>query len=106
MAAASLSLEYHRQMHEFMAARPDFLTKQLRHGLLEKNELIEFMESWLTEHIIMEDMRYIRPVTRGWSAQSTRNVRTDHRPAPDSGGNRCIWTGGTSFCFSPCCYRH
>ncbi|MFO1528022.1 MAG: bacteriohemerythrin [Turneriella sp.] len=64
MAAAGYKgLEYHRQMHEFMAARLDFLTKQLRHGLLEKNELIEFMESWLTEHIIMEDMRYIPAVT-------------------------------------------
>ncbi len=56
-------LEEHRQMHELMRTRLDALTERLKKGGLQRHELIEFMESWLTEHIIMEDMRYIPAVS-------------------------------------------
>lgn len=52
-------LEEHIKMHELMRTRLDLLTTQLKEGMLKRHDLIEFMESWLTEHIIMEDMRYI-----------------------------------------------
>lgn len=52
-------LEYHRTMHEFMRTRVDLLAARVSKGLLTTEELAEFMETWLTEHIIMEDMRYI-----------------------------------------------
>lgn len=51
--------KYHRAMHEYMRARLDLLEAQLAKKLLSLDELTEFMETWLTEHIIMEDMRYI-----------------------------------------------
>ncbi len=53
------NLAYHRAMHEFMRTRLSLLEAQLTRGLLSRDELMEFMETWLTEHIIMEDMRYI-----------------------------------------------
>lgn len=56
-------LMYHRKMHEFMRTRLDLLNAQLMKGFLSEAELVEFMETWLTEHIIMEDMRYIPAVT-------------------------------------------
>ncbi len=55
-------LMYHQKMHEFMRTRIGLLTAQLNEGLLTEDELVEFMETWLTEHIIMEDMRYIAAV--------------------------------------------
>ncbi len=56
------NLAYHRAMHEFMRTRLTLLQAQLAKGLLSREELTEFMETWLTEHIIMEDMRYIPAV--------------------------------------------
>lgn len=56
-------LEEHRKMHELMRTRLGLLTAQLKEGVLQRHDLIEFMESWLTEHIIMEDMRYIPAVS-------------------------------------------
>lgn len=53
------NLAYHRAMHEFMRTRLTLLQARLVKGLLSRSELSEFMETWLTEHIIMEDMRYI-----------------------------------------------
>lgn len=47
-----------------MRTRLDLLTAQLKQGLLSRAELVEFMETWLTEHIIMEDMRYILAVSK------------------------------------------
>jgi hemerythrin len=55
-------LMYHQKMHEFMRTRIALLKAQLNEGLLTEDELAEFMETWLTEHIIMEDMRYIAAV--------------------------------------------
>jgi hemerythrin len=55
-------LAYHKAMHEFMRTRLVLLKAQLDKGLLGRDELTEFMETWLTEHIIMEDMRYIPAV--------------------------------------------
>ncbi|WP_169314411.1 bacteriohemerythrin [Turneriella parva] len=57
-------LMYHQKMHEFMRTRINLLSAQLDKGLLTENELAEFMETWLTEHIIMEDMRYIAAVAK------------------------------------------
>lgn len=57
-------LEEHRKMHELMRTRLDLLTLQLKLGQLNRHDLVEFMETWLTEHIIMEDMRYIPSVAR------------------------------------------
>ncbi len=57
-------LELHRKMHDLMRTRLDLLTAQLKQGLLSRAELVEFMETWLTEHIIMEDMRYILAVSK------------------------------------------
>lgn len=56
------NLSYHSAMHEFMRTRLTLLQAQLAKGLLSPSELSEFMETWLTEHIIMEDMRYIPAV--------------------------------------------
>lgn len=56
------NLAYHRAMHEFMRTRLGLLQAQLAKGFLSRDELTEFMETWLTEHIIMEDMRYIPSV--------------------------------------------
>ncbi|GAB4422012.1 MAG: hypothetical protein OHK0011_00340 [Turneriella sp.] len=61
-------LEYHRSMHEFMRTRLTLLQAQLARGLLSYDELLEFMETWLTEHIIMEDMRYIPAVAAEYMA--------------------------------------
>lgn len=55
-------LMYHQKMHDFMRTRINLLSAQLDQGLLTENELAEFMETWLTEHIIMEDMRYITAI--------------------------------------------
>lgn len=55
-------LAYHRAMHEFMRTRLNLLQAQLAKSFLSRDELMEFMETWLTEHIIMEDMRYIPAV--------------------------------------------
>ena len=46
-----------------MRIRITLLRARLNEGLLTEAELAEFMETWLTEHIIMEDMRYIAAVT-------------------------------------------
>ncbi len=56
--------EEHKQMHELMRTRLDLLTQQLKQGALNRQDLVEFMESWLTEHIIMEDMRFIPAVAK------------------------------------------
>lgn len=61
------NLAYHRAMHEFMRTRLALLQAQLAKGLLSRDELTEFMETWLTEHIIMEDMRYIPSVAAHYS---------------------------------------
>lgn len=55
-------LAEHRRMHDLMRTRLGLLTAQLKEGVLTRHDLVEFMESWLTEHIIMEDMRYIPAV--------------------------------------------
>ena len=58
------NLALHCKMHDLMRTRLDLLSAQLKQGLLNRQELIEFMETWLTEHIIMEDMRYILAVSK------------------------------------------
>jgi hemerythrin len=49
----------HVDMHAVMTVRLKLLEKNLLAGKLRPVELVEFMESWLTEHIIMDDMRYV-----------------------------------------------
>lgn len=61
-AAGYEHFDEHVSMHEMMAVRLALLEKNLKAGKLLPQELEEFMESWLTEHIIMEDMRYIPAV--------------------------------------------
>lgn len=57
-------LKEHRNMHTLMRTRLDLLTAQLKAGQFNRHELLAFMESWLTEHILTEDMRYIHSVAR------------------------------------------
>ncbi|MBS0616680.1 MAG: hemerythrin family protein [Spirochaetes bacterium] len=57
-------LEKHKKMHDLMRTRLDLLTAQLKQGLLNRSELIEFLEEWLTIHILREDMKYIPAVAQ------------------------------------------
>lgn len=57
-------LAEHRKMHDLMCIRLDLMTAQLKQGMLTRQDLTEFLQTWLTEHIIMEDMRYIPAVSK------------------------------------------
>ncbi|MBS0616683.1 MAG: hemerythrin family protein [Spirochaetes bacterium] len=72
MREASYS-EYddHKKMHDFMRVRLELVSKQLKKHELTKHDLVEFLESWLTEHIIMEDLRYIPVMKTNFKRKNT-----------------------------------
>jgi len=56
------SLEEHRKIHALMRTRLDLFIAQMQQGFFDKSEFAEFVEHWLTLHILGEDMKYIPAV--------------------------------------------
>lgn len=54
----------HKEQHQKMRVRLQALRKLLADNALTPSELVNFLEEWLTIHILREDMKYIPAVSR------------------------------------------
>ena len=57
-------LEEHKKLHQIMRTRLDLFTAQLREGVFSGSDLSDFLEQWLTLHIMREDMKYIPALSK------------------------------------------